>query len=68
MKEGTAQKVSNALLSGAAGVASFLFSLTAFLYITSFNEKVIASIVAGAFCLLVSYIAGERPNSPGARA
>lgn len=67
-KEGTAQKVSNALLSGAAGVASFLFSLTAFIYITSFNEKVVASIVAGAFCLLVSYIASERPNSESARA
>src|SRR5690349_21578111 len=66
--EGTAQKVSNALLSGVAGVASFLFSLAAFIYITSFNEKVIASIVAGAFCLLVSYIASERPNSESARA
>ena len=68
LKEGTAQKVSNVLLSGAAGVASFIFSLLAFLYITSFNEKIIASIVAGAFCLLVSYIASERPNSQSARA
>ena len=67
-KDGTAQKVSNALLSGAAGIASFLFSLTAFIYITSFNEKIVASIVAGAFCLLVSYIASERPNSESARA
>jgi diguanylate cyclase (GGDEF)-like protein len=66
--DGTAQKISNALLSGAAGVASFLFSLTAFLYITSFNEQVVASIVAGAFCLMVSYIASERPNSESARA
>ncbi|HET9398408.1 MAG TPA: EAL domain-containing protein [Sphingomicrobium sp.] len=49
-------------------MASFLFSLTAFLYITSFNEQVIASIVAGTFCLLVSYIASERPNSESARA
>ena len=68
VQDGTAQKVSNALLSGAAGVASFLFSLTAFLYITSFNQQVVASIVAGAFCLLVSYIASERPNSESARA
>ena len=66
--DGTAQKISNALLSGVAGVASFLFSLTAFLYITSFNEQVIASIVAGTFCLMVSYIASERPNSESARA
>jgi diguanylate cyclase len=67
-QDGTAQKISNALLSGVAGVASFLFSLTAFLYITSFNEQVIASIVAGTFCLMVSYIASERPNSESARA
>ena len=68
MKEGTAQKISNALLSGAAGFASFIFSLAAFLYITEFNEQILASIVAGAFCLLISYIASERPNSESARA
>ena len=68
MKAGTAQKISNALLSGAAGVASFIFSLTAFLYLTNFNEQIVASLVAGAFCLLVSYIASERPNSESARA
>src|SRR5262245_27813736 len=68
MKAGTAQKFSNALLSGAAGVASFIFSLTAFLYLTNFNQQILASLVAGAFCLLVSYIASERPNSESARA
>ncbi|HET9335637.1 MAG TPA: hypothetical protein VFO12_04430, partial [Sphingomicrobium sp.] len=68
LKDGTAQKISNALLSGAAGLASFLFSLTAFLYLTSFNEQVLASLAAGAFCLLISYIASERPNSESARA
>jgi diguanylate cyclase (GGDEF)-like protein len=68
LQDGTAQKISNALLSGVAGIASFLFSLTAFLYITSFNQQVIASIVAGTFCLMVSYIASERPNSESARA
>jgi diguanylate cyclase (GGDEF)-like protein len=56
------------MLSGVAGFASFIFSLTAFLYITSFDQQVVASIVAGAFCLLVSYIASERPNSESARA
>ena len=68
MKDGTAQKVSNAILSGAAGVASFLFSLVAFLYITEFDTKIAASVIAGAFCLLVSYVASERPNSENARA
>ncbi|QDP18791.1 putative bifunctional diguanylate cyclase/phosphodiesterase [Sphingomonas xanthus] len=68
MKDGTAQQISNALLSSAAGVASFIFSLTAFIYITSFNEKLLASLIAGVFCLLISYIASERPNSESARA
>jgi diguanylate cyclase (GGDEF)-like protein len=68
MKAGTAQKISNAILSCAAGIASFLFSLTALLYLTAFDEKIVAALVAGAFCLLVSYIASERPNSESARA
>ncbi|WP_309612387.1 EAL domain-containing protein [Sphingomonas sp.] len=68
MKQGTAQKVSNVLLSGAAGAASFLFSLTAFLYVTEFDVKILASVIAGAFCLLISYVASERPNSESARA
>ena len=68
MKEGTAQKISNAILSCAAGFASFLFSLTALLYLTEFDQKIIASLAAGAFCLMISYVASERPNSEGARA
>src|SRR4051794_12489285 len=68
MKAGTAQKISNAILSCAAGLASFLFSLTALLYLTEFDEKILAALVAGAFCLLISYIASERPNSESARA
>jgi diguanylate cyclase (GGDEF)-like protein len=68
MREGTAQKISNAILSGTAGFASFVFSLTAFLYITEFNEQILASMIAGAFCLLISYIASERPNSESSRA
>ncbi|MEO8455782.1 MAG: EAL domain-containing protein [Sphingomicrobium sp.] len=68
MKAGTAQKISNAILSCAAGLASFLFSLAALLYLTEFDQKILAAIVAGAFCLLVSYVASERPNSESARA
>lgn len=68
MRTGTAQKVSNVLLSGAAGMASFLFSLTAFLYITEFDAKIVASVIAGAFCLMISYFASERPNSESTRA
>ena len=68
MKAGTAQKISNAILSCAAGFASFIFSLTALLYLKEFDQKIIASLAAGAFCLLISYIASERPNSESARA
>src|SRR5215208_16767 len=68
MKAGTGQKISNAILSCAAGVASFLFSLAALLYITELDLKIVAAIVAGTFCLLVSYVASERPNSESARA
>ena len=62
MTAGTGQKISNAILSCSAGIASFLFSLGAMLYLTELDQKVVAALVAGAFCLLVSYIAAERPN------
>jgi len=68
MTAGTAQKISNAVLSGAAGTASFLFSLGALIYLTAMDQKIFAALVAGAFCLLVSYVASERPNSESARA
>src|SRR5438045_7243427 len=68
MTAGTAQKISNAVLSCAAGAASFIFSLTALLYLTAFDQKILAALTAGAFCLLISYIASERPNSESARA
>ena len=68
MKAGTAQKLSNAVLSCVAGFASFLFSLAALLYLTEFDYKILAALVAGVFCLLISYVASERPNSESARA
>ena len=68
MKDGRGQKISNAILSGMAGFASFVFSLTAFLYLTELDEQILASLVAGAFCLLICYIASERPNTEHARA
>jgi len=68
MTAGTAQKISNAVLSGVAGIAYFLFSLAALTYLTQLDEKILAAMIAGAFCLLVSYVAAERPNSESARA
>lgn len=68
MKVGTPQKISNMILSGLAGFASFVFSLYAFITITQLPEQITAALVAGAFCLVVCYIAAERPNSESARA
>ena len=68
MTAGTAQKISNAILSCIAGAASFLFSLVALIYLTALDQKILAALAAGVFCLLVSYIAAERPNSENARA
>ncbi len=68
MRSGTAQKISNAILSCAAGFASFIFSLSALLYLTELDQKILASMVAGVFCLMISYMASERPNSESAKA
>jgi diguanylate cyclase (GGDEF)-like protein len=68
MVDGRAQKISNALLSGAAGFASFVFSLSALLFVTELNQQIAAAVVAGIFCLLICYIAAERPNSESSRA
>jgi diguanylate cyclase (GGDEF)-like protein len=68
MTAGKPRNVSNAVLSCVAGLASFLFSLAALLYLTELDQKILAALVAGAFCLLISYVAAERPNSEGARA
>lgn len=68
MKSAIAQGISNAILSCAAGFASFVFSLSALLYLTEFDEKILAALIAGVFCLLISYVASERPNSESARA
>ena len=63
-----AQKVSNAILSFTAGLASFVFTFAAFLFLRSFDQQLVASLLAGGFCLMVSYIASERPNGENARA
>jgi diguanylate cyclase (GGDEF)-like protein len=38
------------------------------LYLTELDQKILAALIAGAFCLLISYVAAERPNSESARA
>ena len=68
MKDGRAQQLSNALLSGMAGIASFVFSLAVFINIRELDGQILASIVAGLFCLMICYAAAERPNTATARA
>ncbi len=68
MKKVSALKISNVILSGLAGLASFVFSLAVFLHIHEINQQVLASIVAGLFCLIISYIAAERPDTKSVKA
>ena len=62
------EKISNFLVSLAAGFASFVFTLVAVLVVTDFNEKIAASLVMGLFALLIVWVASEQPNSSQARA
>ena len=68
MMDGRAQQISNAVLSGMAGLASFVFSLAVFINIRELDGQVLASIVAGLFCLMICYAASERPNASSAKA
>ena len=68
MNDGRAQQISNAILSGMAGFASFVFSLAVFINIRELDGQILASIVAGLFCLMISYAASERPNTASAKA
>ena len=56
------------LVSCLAGLASFVFTLTAFLILTDFNDKIAASVIIGLFALLIVWVASENPNSGHARA
>jgi len=56
------------VLSACAGIASFLFTLFAFLMLSEFDEQVVASVFIGLFALLIVWIASEKPNSQHARA
>lgn len=67
MKDDAVQRIGNLLLPIAAGIASFVMSMAALLLLTDFNSKMQAAIVLGVFCLLISWIATERPNSETAR-
>src|SRR5437763_1112033 len=47
MRAGTAQKISNAILSCAAGFASFIFSLGALLFFTELDDKLLGEAHEG---------------------
>ena len=61
-------KISNRVLSVAAGLSAFALTLLGFLLLGSLNQQVAASVVFGLFALTIVYLAAERPNSEHARA
>lgn len=64
----TVGKISNSVLSVAAGLSAFVLTLLGFLLLGSLNQQVAASVVFGLFALTIVYMAAERPNSAHARA
>ena len=61
-------RLGNILTSVCAGVASFVFTLTAFLMLRDVNEQIMASVTMGLFALSIVWLAYEKPNSGQARA
>jgi len=61
-------KLSNFLMSACAGLASFVFTLVAFLILHDLDEQIAASVTIGLFALAVVWLAYEKPNSGQARA
>lgn len=61
-------KFGNVLTSLFAGVASFLFTLVAFLMLRDISEQIMASVTIGLFALSIVWLAYEKPNSAQARA
>ena len=58
----------NILTSVCAGIASFVFTLVAFLMLKDLGEQIMASVTIGLFALAIVWLAYERPNSGQARA
>jgi len=65
---GRLARTSGTMLSVAAGIASFLFTLYALLMLQTVNEQIVASLTMGLFALLVVWVASEKPNSAHAQA
>ena len=61
-------RVSNGAFSLCAGLASFVFTLLAFLLVRNIDEQIVASLSIGLFALMVVWVATEKPNSRQARA
>lgn len=61
-------RLTNLLLSCAAGMAAFTFTLVGFLVLRDTNEQLAASLTMGFFALSLVWIAYEKPNSSQSRA
>lgn len=62
------ERAGSLCLSVAAGIASFVFTLAAFLMIQGLDEQIVASLSIGLFALLIVWLASEKPNSGHSRA
>ena len=64
----TAERLGTLLVSCLSGLASFVFTLAAFLILTRFDHQIAASILIGLFALLITWVVAVNPNSGHARA
>ncbi len=55
--------MSNGVFSLCAGVASFVFTLLAFMLVREIDQQIVAALSIGLFALLVVWVATEKPNS-----
>ncbi|HEY0445801.1 MAG TPA: EAL domain-containing protein [Allosphingosinicella sp.] len=62
------ERLSNFLMSLCAGIASFIFTLVAFLILQDLSQQIMASVTIGLFALTIVWLAYEKPNSGQARA
>lgn len=61
-------RFANILTSVLAGLAAFVFTLSAFLMLRDFDQQIMASFTIGLFAIAIVWLASERPNSAQARA
>lgn len=62
------EKFGNHLLSACAGMAAFIFTLFACIWLRNLDEKLAASLTIGLLAVMIVWVASERPSNGHARA